>query len=80
VKYKLHNQEHQLSLIAFNVALGFKTEKSIQIEGYKIALYDYPEDFHDGVFWHQITSGHPYKLRIAKSTTILDPALRILHR
>jgi len=29
MKYKLHNQEHQLSLATFNVALGFKTEESI---------------------------------------------------
>jgi len=50
VKYRLHNQEHQLSLAAFNMALGFEIEEGIQIEEYRTALRNYPKDFHDWVF------------------------------
>jgi len=79
VRYRLYNQEHQLSLATFNVALGFKIEESIQTEEYRTGFCDYLDDFHDGVFWHQITGDHPYELRVAKSTT-MDSALCILHQ
>ena len=80
VKYRLLNQEHQLSLAAFNVALGFETEETVHSDEYRTALRDVPEDFHDGAFWHQITGGRRYEPKVAKSSAILDPALRILHR
>lgn len=63
-----------MSLIEFNIHMGFKTTTSGQTQDYQGALFSYPTDFSDVIFWAEISrQGQLHNPSQRKASMISDP-------
>jgi len=81
ITYQLGGRAFSLSLVEFNVALGFETAESIQTLEYAQALHTASAPgFRPQEFWMTLTDRPPYSPRYSKATAFRDPVIHIFHR